>query len=98
MDRGSLSMMLTITIATIISLLVGIVLAQRFRVFILLPAIGLVLIFTIGSGLVWKFDGWSIFWLTVAAVVALQVGFHCAAGIRFLVAVRRSRRESTASA
>ena len=91
-------MMPSITITLIISLLVGILVAQRFRVFILLPIIGLALILTIGGGIVWKLDGWSIFWLAVTAVVALQVGYHCAAGIRYLVAARRARREGTTSA
>jgi hypothetical protein len=76
----------------IISLLAGMVLGQRFKVLILLPAIGFAVIVAIGAGIAQGDHFWSIVLLAVAVTVALQIGYLLGTGIRsFIVAGRASR-------
>jgi hypothetical protein len=78
--------------AAVISLVVGMALGQRFKVLVLLPAIGLAVIVTTSAGVLRADDGWSIVWMGVAAAVALQLGYLLGTGIRsFLVADRTTR-------
>ena len=81
----------------VISLFIGIALGRRFAVLVLLPAIAVVLAVTIGAGFVLKEDGWSILWFTVAAVIALQVGYLGGAGLRLSAASKAARVASTSA-
>jgi hypothetical protein len=64
------------------SLLVGAVLGQRYKVFILLPAMSLALICTITAGIVRAQDAWSIAMVAVCITTAMQIGYLIGTGIR----------------
>ena len=82
----------------IIGLLVGIFLAQRFKVLVLAPVILLTLILAIGAGIARADDtAWAV-WLTAAVtIVGLQIGYLLAIGIGHLIAVTRASRLREAS-
>jgi hypothetical protein len=79
-----------------ISFLVGAVLGQRFRVFILLPAMSLALICTITAGIARAQDVWSIAMAAVCVTTALQIGYLIGTGIRCLIAADRPARRNSA--
>ena len=79
----------------IVSLFIGIALGRRFTVSILLPAMAVALVLTIGAGFALKEDGWSIFWFTVATAIALQLGYLGGAGLRLSAASKAARVAST---
>ena len=69
------------TLATI-SLLVGMVLGQRFKVMVLLPTIAIALVLAIGAGLA-RVD--TVCWIVVmaaATATSLQIGYLVGIGIR----------------
>ncbi len=75
-----------------ISLLFGMVLGQRFKVAILLPAIGFALMVVICTGVARGEAVWPIVLLAAAATTTLQLGYLAGIGIRYvLVAARASR-------
>jgi hypothetical protein len=79
-----------------ISLLVGMVLGQRFKVLVLLPAIAFALLLAIGGGIVRADSGWWIVLMAAAAATALQIGYFVGVGIRHvLVAVPGSKSPAT---
>jgi hypothetical protein len=65
---------------------VGAVLGQRFKVFVLLPATSLAFICTIVAGITRAQDVWSIAIAAVGATIALQIGYLIETGIRYLIA------------
>jgi len=76
----------------ILSLLVGMVLAQRFKVLILVPAISLTLVLMGGAVMV-NPTGTSIAALTATVViVGLQIGYVLGIAIRHLMVVARANR------
>jgi len=79
-------------IALILSLTAGMVLGQRFKVLILLPATGLAIIAATGAGMAHGDHGWSIVLLAIAVTVALQIGYLIGTGIRSLLAAGRASR------
>ena len=76
----------------LISFLAGAVLGQRFKVFILLPAISLAVICTITAGIARAQDVWSIAMAAVYITTALQIGYLIGTGIRCLIAANRPAR------
>ena len=56
---------------SIISLLVGAVLAQRFKIMVLIPAAGIML----GAGAVFAYSGWWTILVIAAAGASMQVGY-----------------------
>ena len=72
----------------IFSILIGMVLAQRFKVLILVPAIGSALIIVSGLGLAGADDGRSIFMIAILVTAGLQIGYLGAAGVRYVIAFR----------
>ena len=67
------------------SFLVGAVLAQRFKVMILLPATALVLIAAAGTGLTQSYTiGWTML-IAGAGSASLQVGYQFGLGLRWLL-------------
>jgi hypothetical protein len=79
-----------------ISLVVGMVLGQRFKVLVLLPAIALALVLAIGGGIVRAESAWWIVLVAAAAATSLQIGYLIGVGIRHaLVAARASRSPVT---
>ena len=83
----------------IISLLAGMVLGQRFKVLILVPATALALAFTVGVGIAQAEAVWSIVQMAAVTAAALQIGYLAGIGIRHgLVAARASRVRATSLA
>ena len=79
-------------IFVLISLLVGMVLGQRFKVLVLLPVAGIALVVTITAEIAGT-DHWRTLVISAAAMVALQTGYLASYGIRrAIVAARMSRR------
>jgi hypothetical protein len=76
-----------ITLATV-SLLVGMVLGQRFKVLVLLPAIGFALLLAIGGGIVRADSAWWIVLMAAAAATALQIGYIIGVGIRHVLVAK----------
>jgi hypothetical protein len=70
------------------SLLVGAVLAQRFKVMILLPATAMVLVLAAGTGLIQSYTvGWTMV-LAAAGGASMHVGYLFGLGLRCLLEVR----------
>jgi hypothetical protein len=74
-----------------ISLLAGIVLGQRFNIFILVPGIALALVLVVGSGIERADTLWSIVLTAVGAVLSLQLGYFLGNGIRHILLGSRNR-------
>ena len=60
---------------SIVSLLVGALLAQRFRIIVLVPATLAVVVIAIGAGVAHASSVWSIVGMIVAASVSIQAGY-----------------------
>jgi hypothetical protein len=76
-------------ILTMISLLIGVVLGLRFKVFILVPAIGLTLAMVAANGNV--ADGvWRLVGTMVVAAIFLQLGYVGGSILRFGISARRA--------
>jgi hypothetical protein len=85
------------TLFIVISLLFGMALGQRFKVLVLVPAIALTLVLTIGTGIGHADALGAIVAMAVATIASLQVGYLSGTGIRHLVvAARASRLRGTA--
>ena len=66
---------------SIISVLFGAVLAQRFKVFILIPATGIVFLAAIGAGVAQAYSVWWSILTIAAAGASLQVGYVIGLGM-----------------
>jgi hypothetical protein len=76
----------------VISLLAGMVLGQRFKALVLIPAIAIGLVLTIGAGIVGADTFWSIVLMAAVTAASLQIGYFAGICIRrLMVAVRASR-------
>jgi hypothetical protein len=76
----------------LISLLVGMVLAQRFRVLILAPLFLLTLLIALAVGMVRSDAAWSLGLTAGVTIIGLQVGYMLGIGIRHLLALGRLSR------
>ena len=70
----------------IISTLTGVLLGLRYKVLILFPTITLVAAVGLGVGIARGDGPWSFLIETIAAIVALQVGYLGGSAIRFIIA------------
>jgi len=70
---------------SIISVLIGAVLAQRFKVFILLPAAAIMLVVALGTGIAQANSVWWSFLTIVAAGFSLQLGYLIGLGLRHVL-------------
>jgi hypothetical protein len=75
----------------LISLLVGMLLGHRFKVLVLLPAMGIVLLAMISAQIAGA-DRWQTALMAIAASVVLQLGYMAGYGIRRLTAAARASR------
>jgi membrane protein DedA with SNARE-associated domain len=69
----------------IISVLIGAVLAQRFKIMVLVPATATMLIAAVAAGLAQAHTGW---WVVLAAAIvgtSMQVGYIVGLGIRHVL-------------
>ena len=80
--------------SALISISIGIVLARRFKVFILAPAFMLTLVLAVSTGLARTEAAWSIGVTALVIIVGLQIGYLLGSGMR-LVLVRANRPGST---
>ena len=71
MPSGRKNMLLLATI----SLLVGAVLAQRFKIMILIPATGIMLVAAVGAGVAQAHTVWWTILMIAAAGASMQVGY-----------------------
>lgn len=71
----------------LICLLVGAVLGQKFRVFVLIPAIALAGLATAGFAHAGTF--WQILGMVLVATTSLQIGYFAGVGVRYLMAATR---------
>jgi hypothetical protein len=76
----------------VLSLLVGMVLGQRFKVLVLVPAIGLALLVTIVAGIARADALWPIVLMSAAVIASLQLGYLAGTGIRHLIVAARASR------
>lgn len=81
----------------ILSLLLGMVLGQRFAVLILVPAIFFTLAIAIGIGAARIGSPWIIGLTAAAAISCLQLGYFLGLAIRHLTATARANEVRAAS-
>lgn len=79
-------------------LLIGAVMGLRFRVLILVPAMGLALPVTVVSGIIQGASLGHVFLAATLAIVGLQVGYLAGIGVRHLLVLARVGRIRTSSA
>ena len=77
-----------------ISLLVGAVLAQRFKIMILIPAIGIMLVAAVGAGVTQAHIVWWTILMIAAAGASMQVGYVIGLGIRHILEAPTERAEA----
>jgi hypothetical protein len=70
---------------TIFSMLLGAVLAQRFRVMVLMPASAMVLVLAASTAVVQGHAAWWTISLAAIGISALQLGYFIGLGIRFVL-------------
>jgi membrane protein DedA with SNARE-associated domain len=73
------------TMLTIVSLLAGGVLAQRFRVFVLIPGTMILLVAAVGTGIVQAQSTWWIILTTAAVSASMQVGYAVGVATRHIL-------------
>jgi hypothetical protein len=83
--------------SALISLLIGIVLAGRFKVLILAPVFMLTLVLAIGTSLVRTDATWSIGSTALVVIIGLQVGYLLGFGVRYVMVLARAGRPHSAS-
>jgi hypothetical protein len=84
-------------LSALISLLIGTVLARRFRVLILAPAFVVTLLLAIGAGLARSDEAWSIGLTALVVIGGLQVGYLLGIGMRHVMVLARAGRSRSAS-
>jgi hypothetical protein len=83
------------TMFTITAVLIGAALGQRFKVFILVPAIVIGSAAGLGFGMAQNSNLWSVLLIIALTITALQMGYLGGAVIRFVVAGSRVGRDSS---
>jgi hypothetical protein len=87
---------------SIVSLLVGALLAQRFRIIVLMPATLTVLVIAIGAGVAQANSAWLIVGMIAAASVSIQAGYFVGMliqhGLSAILVSKSSAFSHTASA
>jgi membrane protein DedA with SNARE-associated domain len=81
-------------ILSMISLLVGALLGQRFKVMVLMPATAILLILAVGIGVTHAQTAWSIVLMAAAAATSMQIGYLIGIGIHHVLAAAWSSRSS----
>jgi hypothetical protein len=75
---------------SIISLLIGMVLAQRFKVLALVPAMAVVILLAIGAEVARGAGFWPTALSAVLAMVSVQIGYLAGTAIKSLLATGRA--------
>lgn len=79
---------------SMVSFLVGALLGQRFKVMVLMPAITIVLVLAVGTGVTLDYTAWSIVLTAAAASTSLQIGYLIGIGIHHVLMAALSSRSS----
>ena len=80
---------------SMISFLFGAALGQRFNVVVLMPAMAIVLVLSVGAGLSHAQSAWWIILMVGTAAICLQFGYFAGIGIRHFLAASSSRGTSS---
>jgi hypothetical protein len=80
---------------SMISFFAGVALGQRFKVMVLMPAIAIVLVLAVGSGVTHTQTAWSIVLTAVLAAVCLQIGYLTGIFVHHVHVAALSRRSSS---
>jgi uncharacterized membrane protein len=80
-----------------ISLLIGALLAQRAKVFILIPAISLTLLIAIGTAFAGEYAAWTIAMTASVIIAGLQIGYLLGIAVRFVRVLARASRMRSSS-
>jgi hypothetical protein len=83
--------------SALISLMIGVVLARRFKVLILAPAFLLTLALAVGTGLARTDAAWSIVSTALVVIVGLQIGYLFGSGMRHVMVQIRPNRSGSES-
>jgi len=78
--------------ASILGILLGLALGQRFKVFALVPTLLIILLLAVGATAVGTKPVWSVGVSAAMAMVGLQLGYFLGAGIHYLKVVARANR------
>jgi hypothetical protein len=81
---------------SLISFLFGAALGQRFKVLVLVPAMAIIIAFSIGAGLT-QAQPWWIVLMAVTASACLQFGYFAGIGIRYVLTDTRSAEAASLS-
>lgn len=77
-----------------ISLLLGAVLGQRFTVLVLVPAMAIVMVVSVGAGWTQPQSAWWIIKMAGAAAICLQCGYFAGILMRHFLVVTPSQQSS----
>ncbi len=80
---------------SIISLLIGMVQAQRFKVFALVPAMAVVILLAIGAEVARGAGFWPMALFAVLAMVSVQIGYLAGMAVRSVPAAGRASKLGT---
>ena len=78
--------------ATLLGLLIGTILGQRFKVLVLAPALLIILLLAVGAAVVGTNPAWSVGVSAAMAMIGLQLGYFFGIGIRYLKVIARANR------
>ncbi len=82
---------------SMISFLVGAALGQRFKVLVLMPALAIVLVLAVATGVTHALTAWSMVLMVATTATCLQVGYFVGIGIRPVLEAAISRNSSSPS-
>jgi hypothetical protein len=82
---------------SLISFLFGAALGQRFKVLVLVPAMAIIIAFSIGAGLTQAQKPWWIVLMAVTASACLQFGYFTGIGTRYVLTDTRSAEAASLS-
>ena len=83
---------------SMICLLLGAALGQRFTVFVLVPAMAIVMVLSVGAGWTHPHAAWWIVKTAGAAAICLQCGYFAGIITRHYLVAMRSQRSSRLAA
>jgi hypothetical protein len=79
---------------SMISLLVGAALGQRFKVMVLVPVIAIVLVLVVATGVSLAQTAWAIVLMAVTAATCLQIGYFVGIAIHHVMSAASSQSSS----
>lgn len=80
------------TILALLCLLAGMVIAQRFKVLILVPTISVALVFTIGTGIARAEPVWTVLAAAAMVVTCVQIGYLLGVAVYHAFVLARASR------